>query len=270
MTLLKVEGLTITTAQSKELVKDISFAIKQGEWFAVIGESGSGKNLTAFSLAGLLPAGINIQAHSMEFAQQEISNLDEQRMRHLRGKKIAYVFQDYQTSFTPYRRIGQQMNEVLKAHTHDTTESRKKQVIAALQQVGLNGSTLYSRYPFQLSGGQLQRAALALAMLLNPQLLIADEPTTALDAVSTKHVLDLIYRMKEEKGCAVLFISHDLRTVRRYADRIAIMRQGKIIELGDKQQILTSPQQAYTKNLLDSIPPLIDPPERLPVFGATY
>lgn len=270
MPLLQVKDLVISTKQQKQLVKGISFEIKPGEWFAIIGESGSGKSLTAFSLAKLLPSGLQVTSNHVLFDQQNIANLKDEPMRCLRGKKIAYVFQDYQTSFTPYRRIGQQMEEVLQAHTHLTVKEQKIKVTKALQEVGLNGEAIYSRYPFQLSGGQLQRASLAQAMLLEPQLLIADEPTTALDAVSTKHVLDLIYELKQQKKCAVLFISHDLRTVRRYADRIAIMRQGNLIEQGDKEQIINNPEQAYTRDLLASIPPLINPPERLPIFNASY
>jgi peptide/nickel transport system ATP-binding protein len=267
MELLKVCDLKIFNAADCSLVHGIDFSIRAGEWFALIGESGSGKSVSAFSLAALLPAGLRREARTIRFMGRELTALSEPELRQIRGTDIAYVFQDYQSAFTPYFTMGRQMDETMQAHTVWSRDERRAKAWAALDEVGLEGREIYCRYPFQLSGGQLQRAALALAMALEPKLLIADEPTTALDAMSAATVLALIARMKNEKGCAVLFITHDLRCVRRYADRVAIMQNGMIVESGSKQAVLNSPRETYTRNLLASVPPLRNVPRRLPVLG---
>jgi len=270
MELLNVRDLKIFCPDNRPLVHGIDFSIRAGEWFALIGESGSGKSISAFSLAGLLPNGLRREAKEIQMLGQDLASISEGKLRDLRGTDIAYVFQDYQSAFTPYFTLGKQMDEVMQAHRHWTREERQKKSWDALNEVGLEGAEAYGRYPFQLSGGQLQRAALALAMMMEPKLLIADEPTTALDAMSAAKVLDLMARLKNEKGCAVLFITHDLRCVRRYADRIAIMQNGSIIESGEKRKIFENPQEIYTRNLLASVPPLHNVPRRLPIVGEDF
>lgn len=268
MELLKVHNLKVFGPHNLPLVHGISFSIQAGEWFALIGESGSGKSISAFALASLLPGGLRREAGEIRLLDRDLLRLSEGELRKLRGKEIAYVFQDYQSAFTPYFTLGDQMDEVMQAHTSWTREERQARAWKALGEVGLEGPETCRRYPFQLSGGQLQRAALALVMMMEPKLLIADEPTTALDAMSTSTVLALLARLKEVTGCAVLFITHDLRCVRRYADRLAIMQNGSIVESGPKEEVFTHPRKAYTRNLLASVPPLHNVPRRLPILGA--
>jgi peptide/nickel transport system ATP-binding protein len=270
MPLLSVRDLTLWDSYGNRLVDSIHFELEAGQWFSIIGESGSGKSLTALALAGLQPKGIRRDAGHIRFQGQELAAQSESAMRALRGKEIAYVFQDYQSAFTPYRRLGRQMDEIMQAHTSWSAAKRTDKVLQTLNEVGLAPEKVRRSYPFQLSGGQLQRAALASAMLLQPKLLIADEPTTALDAMSAQKVLCLLATMQKDYDCAVLFISHDLRCVRRYTDAIAIMQRGSMIEIGSRNEVLHSPKQRYTRHLLASIPPLHNPPQRLPVFLTEY
>ncbi|TGE38093.1 ABC transporter ATP-binding protein [Desulfosporosinus fructosivorans] len=267
MELLKVRDLKIFTPDNRSLVHGLNFSIHAGEWFALIGESGSGKSISAFALSALLPNGLRREVQEIQLLGKDLSKLSEWELRKIRGTEIAYVFQDYQSAFTPYFRLGRQMDEVMQAHTDWSKGKRQTKAWEALNEVGLEGAEVYRRYPFQLSGGQLQRAALTLAMMMEPKLLIADEPTSALDAMSANTVLTLLARLKNEKGCAVLFITHDLRCVRRYADRVAIMQNGSIIEAGPKQEVFKNPREVYTQNLLASVPPLYNPPRRLPILG---
>lgn len=265
--LLKVHDLKIFSPNNRPLVHGIDFSIRAGEWFALIGESGSGKSISTFALSALLPNGLRREVQEIQLLGQDLSRLSEPELREIRGTDIAYVFQDYQSAFTPYFTLGKQMDEVMQAYTDWTKVERQAKAWEALNEVGLEGAEAYRRYPFQLSGGQLQRAALALAMMMEPKLLIADEPTSALDAMSAATVLEQLARLKNEKGCAVLFITHDLRCVRRYADRVAIMQNGSIIESGLKEEVFQNPRKVYTHNLLASVPPLYNVPQRLPILG---
>ena len=267
MELLKVHDLKIFGPNNHSLVHGINFSIRTGEWFALIGESGSGKSISAFALSALLPRGLRREVREIRLEGKDLKNLSESELRKIRGTDMAYVFQDYQSAFTPYFTLGRQIDEVMQAHTDWTKDERQVKARDALHEVGLEGPEVYRRYPFQLSGGQLQRAALALAMMMEPKLLIADEPTTALDAMSAATVLALLARLKDEKGCAVLFITHDLRCVRRYADRVAIMKNGSIVESGSKEEVFKNPQEVYTRNLLASVPPLYNVPRRLPIIS---
>ena len=263
--LLDVRNLRIARTDGISLVRGIDFSIRRGEWFSLIGESGSGKSISAFAVGGLLPKNLLRRADALTFDGMDLNALPEERYREIRGCEMSYVFQDYQGAFTPYYRIGAQMDEVMRTHRGWPEAERRAKARDALEAVGLDAEETRARYPFQVSGGQLQRAALALAMLLEPSLLIADEPTTALDAVNAALVLDLIAKLQRERACAVLFITHDLRTVRKYADRVAIMQEGCIVECGRKDDVLRNPQKDYTRNLLAAIPPLRDVPVRLPV-----
>ena len=265
--LLNVKNLQVNCMGKHLLVKGIDFFIQQGEWLSLIGESGSGKSITAFSIGGLLVKGLNQQADEMTFLDTNLMALSDEEFRKLRGKEISYIFQDYQGAFTPYCTLGRQMDEVMVAHTDWNFRERKDRAISGLNDVGVEGESVYDQYPFQVSGGQLQRVALVLAMLLKPKLLIADEPTTALDAMNAALVLGMIAKLREETNCSILFITHDLRCVKRYADRIAIMKSGEIIETGEKEDVLTNPRELYTRNLLASILPLRNVPRRLPILG---
>lgn len=253
MSIVKVEKLSVTTMENR-IVKDISFDIQEGEWLALVGQSGSGKSLTAMALGQLLAP--NLQATGVvSYKGDNLLTLSNSQMRKRRGKSLAYIFQDYQGSFTPFLRIGKHFEEYQKAHLSLSKHVRRQQAVHALKAVGLS-EEIYDRYPFQLSGGQLQRVSISIALLLKPDILIADEPTTALDSVSSFKVLQVLSLLQKETGCAILFITHDLRHVRNYADRIAVMKDGEIIETGDKHQVLSRPKHAYTDQLIRSSPSL--------------
>lgn len=259
MSLVSVDGLSISNKQ-KDIVKDISFQILKGEWLAIVGQSGSGKSLTSSAIGQLL--GPNLRAAgNISYDGENLLELTPKKMRSLRGTRISYVFQDYQGSFTPFHTIGRHFEEFLKTHLKLSKDERKKKTEEALQDVGLQFE-IYHRYPFQLSGGQLQRVSIALALLLEPDILIADEPTTALDSITSFKVLQLLAKLQQEKGCAILFITHDLRHVKNYADRILVMKEGEIVEQGEKSQVLDNPVHPYTKQLIEASSPLRKPSEQ--------
>jgi peptide/nickel transport system ATP-binding protein len=240
--------------RNKPIVKNIEFTIQPGEWFTLIGESGSGKSITASAIGGLLPKEMSIAAGQILFDNKHITYLSNKEFQKLRGKEISYVFQDYQSSFTPFMKIGKQMDEMIQAHCSLTKKERRDIAFQALEDVQLPAKRVYDSYPFQLSGGQLQRASIAMAIMLNPKLLIADEPTTALDSITAAHVLEVIANIKEKINCAVLFITHDLRQAKKYSNTIAVMKQGEIVEMGTKESIIHRPCHPYTKLLVSAVP----------------
>ncbi|WP_349727725.1 ABC transporter ATP-binding protein [Peribacillus frigoritolerans] len=253
MSILSLRQLNIMGKQ-RHIVKDLSLDVQEGEWSALVGQSGSGKSMTAMAICQLLAP--NLQAKGeIWYGEKNLLTLSSSEIRKIRGKRLAYIFQDYQGSFTPFLTIGQHFDEYQRTHLNLSKKARRQQAVKALISVGLN-EDIYGRYPFQLSGGQLQRVSISIALLLEPDILIADEPTTALDSVSSFKVLKLLSRLQKETGCAVLFITHDLRHVKKYADRIAVMKDGAIIEIGDKNQVLNHPQHAYTNKLIQSSPSL--------------
>lgn len=253
MNLLKVGKLNVSSKQAV-IVKDVSFEVQKGEWVAIVGQSGSGKSLTASAIGQLLEPNLHAGGE-VHYKGENLLDLTPKNIRKLRGMSISYIFQDYQGSFTPFLTIGQHFEEFLKTHLKLSKSSRKACTIEALESVGLQPE-IYQRYPFQLSGGQLQRVSIALALLLKPDLLIADEPTTALDSITSFKILQLLAHLQKETGCAILFITHDLRHVRKYADRILVMKDGEIIEYGDKWQLLNHPRHSYTDRLIQASPSL--------------
>ncbi|WP_223638629.1 ABC transporter ATP-binding protein [Planococcus sp. 4-30] len=256
MSLLKVHKLTVET-KDQQIVKEISFEVDPGDWLAIVGQSGSGKSMTASAIGQLLKP--NLQAKgTIEFNGANVLAMTSKKMRSIRGNRISYIFQDYQSSFTPFLTIGKHFDEYQRTHLRMTKAQRNKNTQEALGSVGLT-KDLVSRYPFQLSGGQLQRTAIALALLLKPDLVIADEPTTALDSISSFRILQLLAKLQEETGCAILFITHDLRHASKYADRILVMKEGHIIEQGDQSTILEFPKHPYTQALVEAIPVLKKP-----------
>ncbi|EHS55582.1 ATP-binding cassette domain-containing protein [Paenibacillus sp. Aloe-11] len=261
--MLSIKGLTIRS-KANTVVDQLELAIRPGEWFALAGESGSGKSMTASAIGGLLPS--SFTAHGViAWKGNNLLTLSAKQRRSLLGNEISYIFQDYHGAFTPFLRIGSQLDELMHAHGCPDRNARKQRCIEVLEHVQLPAERVYRSYPFQLSGGQLQRAAIAAALLLKPQLLIADEPTTALDTLTAHRVLQLIDRIRMETGISVLWITHDLRHVRKYADRIAVMRTGSLVESGETQAVLDHPTHPYTRRLLTAIPPLApNAPARLP------
>ena len=251
---LEVKHLAIHN-KTKQIVKDVSFTIEQGQWMALVGESGSGKSITAASIGGLLPSGVTLKGGSIIFKQKGEAPI--------LGKDISYIFQDYRSAFTPFLTIGKQFDETIRTHSKLSKKDRKVAIFQALKAVNLPNERVYKSYASQLSGGQLQRAAIALALVMKPALIIADEPTTALDSVSAAEVLQLLHKLKEEAGCAILFITHDLRHVRKYADRAAIMLAGEIVEENSIESLFHAPHHFYTKKLFNAIPSLQKTPDRL-------
>lgn len=268
MTALRINNLTIKHNENS-LVRNVSFSVKEGEWLALVGESGCGKTVTGLSIGGLLPRELTEHSGQVLFEKDDLRCMPERSLRKIRGKDISYIFQDYQGAFTPFIKIGKQFDELLKTHTTLPAKSRKELSIEILNQVSLPGNRVINHYPSQLSGGQLQRAAIAMAMVLKPKVLIADEPTTALDSVTAAKILELIYALKEQTKCAVLFITHDLRHVRKYADKMVVMYRGAIVEAGTKEAVFHHPQHDYTKQLFAAIPPLRETRERLLQIEAT-
>ncbi|MGM0896672.1 MAG: ABC transporter ATP-binding protein [Bacillota bacterium] len=253
MNLLSVNNLSVEIG-GQPLVTGVSFDIRKGEWLAIIGQSGSGKSVTASAIGRLLAPNLTAHGEAL-YNGEDLLQLAPKRMRRLRGTSISYVFQDYQGSFTPFHTIGRHFDEFLKAHFSLPKTQRRDMAERALESVGLQAA-MYARYPFQLSGGQLQRSSIALALLAKPDILIADEPTAALDSISSFKVLRLLADLQQETGCAMLFITHDLRHVRKYADRIVVMKAGAVVEQGDKRAVLENPQHPYTKSLIAASPAL--------------
>ncbi|TYP72100.1 ABC transporter ATP-binding protein [Paenibacillus methanolicus] len=253
MSLLTVNRLSIAGPR-QPIVHELSFDIRAGEWFAVVGQSGSGKSVAASAIGQLLPSNLKATGE-IRYDGRNLLALSPADMRRIRGRQIAYIFQDYQGAFTPFHTIGRHFDDVQRLHLSLSKDERRQQAESSLVFVGLS-EEVYDRYPSQLSGGQLQRAAIAIALLPKPDLLIADEPTTALDSVSSFRVLELLSRLQKESGCAILFITHDWRHVRKYADRIAVMKDGRIVEAGDAQEVLHRPRHPYTELLIQSSPSL--------------
>jgi ABC-type microcin C transport system duplicated ATPase subunit YejF len=253
-TVLSVKNLHVN-AGSLELVKGVSFDIKQGEIFALVGESGSGKSLTSLSIMRLLPEVLTITSGSVVFGRQKIFELTETQMNSVRGKKIAMIFQEPQTSLNPVQTIGVQLQEVLKLHQHVAVENLQEKLIELLKEVGMPDPVARLKwYPHQLSGGQKQRVMIAMALACEPELLVADEPTTALDVTIQRQILELLNDLRKRRNLSVLLITHDMGVVAEMADTVAVMQQGEIIEQAPCQAFFTNPQHKYSQRLINSLP----------------
>ena len=243
-----------------EVVKGISFPIYEGEILGVVGESGSGKSMTALALMGLLPEHAKAEGGSIEFSKRDGETVDllrisQKEMQQIQGREIAMVFQEPMTSLNPVMKIGRQVGENLELHTELTREEIRERSVQALTQVGLSeAEALLERYPHELSGGMRQRVMIAQAMIASPRLLIADEPTTALDVIVQAQILKLLRRIHEEQNTSILFISHDLNVIREICDRVLVIYKGVIVEEGEVSRVLNHPQHEYTKRLVASIP----------------
>jgi microcin C transport system ATP-binding protein len=253
--LLCVEDLSVTI-DGKPLVNPISFTLRAGETLALVGESGSGKSLTALSLLQLLP--YPRAAHPSGRILLDGKNLvgaPELALRQVRGRDIAMIFQEPMTALNPLHTIEQQIGETLSNHQGCSAAEQRAAVLAWLEKVGIqDAQSRLKAYPHELSGGQRQRVMIAMALINRPRILIADEPTTALDVTVQKHILDLIDSLKHELQMAVLLISHDLGVVRHYSDRVAVMHQGQLVEMAETQTLFSQPQAAYTQQLLTAKP----------------
>lgn len=238
-----------------EAVSDNSFDIRRGETVALVGESGSGKSVTALSILHLLESTGSIADGSVIFDDRDITHLSEKEMRRIRGKEISMIFQDPATCLDPVFSIEHQLVEALTIHGGHSGESAKARALELLRQVGMpDPETRLASYPHQLSGGQRQRVMIAMALALDPKLVIADEPTTALDVTVQAQILDLLRMLQAEHGAAILFVTHDLGVVAEMADRVVVMYAGIAVEQGTVRQVLKDPQHPYTEALLRSMP----------------
>jgi len=256
--LLKVRDLTIQTqdpTQGGVLVDRISFDIHHGQSFALLGESGSGKSLTALALLRLLPPSLRISGGSVEFNGVDLLQLPAYQMRFYRSAKLAMIFQEPMTSFNPVMTIGKQLLEPLSLHLKQRGAKARRTALKLLEDVGLADSQrVFQSYPHQLSGGMKQRAMIAMALLANPSLLIADEPTTALDVTIQAQVLELLRSLQQQRGMAMLFISHDLSVVSNIAERIAVMRNGQLLEEANADVFFKEARHDYTRSLYQMLP----------------
>ena len=250
-----------------DAVANVSFSVAPGEIVCLVGESGSGKSVIAFSAMGLLPKNLPVKSGRIALHGEDLVGVSEERLRELRCTRMGMIFQEPMTALNPVMRCGDQIDEVLREHTDLSQAERKAKIIAMIEQVHLpDPARMFDSFPHQLSGGQRQRIMIAMALILEPSLLIADEPTTALDVTTQAQILKLIKELQAERGTGVLFITHDFGVVAEIADRVAVLKHGELVEMGPTQQILTAPRHPYTKMLIASVPSH-DPPARKQVAG---
>ena len=264
---LRVDGLTIALGSVK-LVEDLSFDIMPGEAFGLVGESGCGKSVTALSILRLIASPpLAIAGGRIEFGGRDLLKLSEAEIRGVRGGEIAMIFQEPMTSLNPVFTIGDQIAETLTIHRSMNARAAASRAAELLDLVGIPAArTQLERYPHQLSGGQRQRAMIAMALACEPKLLIADEPTTALDVTVQAQILALIERLRREFGLACLLITHDLGVVGETCARVAVMYAGRIVEHGPTAEVFGRPRHRYTKALLETIPAANPPGKRLPAI----
>jgi len=265
-TVLNVKDLTIhftTSAGMVQAVRGVNFELQKGETLAIVGESGSGKSVTSRSIIGILSPNARIISGSIEYEGDNILEYTEEEFATIRGNKVAMIFQDPMSSLNPIMRIGQQITEALTIKLGMDKEEAKARALKIMEEVGIpEPEKRYYQYPFQFSGGMRQRIVIAIALVMEPELLICDEPTTALDVTIQAQILDLINELKTNKDLSVIFITHDLGVVANMADRVAVMYAGKIIEIGTAREIFYNPKHPYTWALLSSMPDL-DSKEKL-------
>lgn len=270
-TLLSIKDLSILFGDQKAVVKKVSYKLAKGETLGIVGESGSGKSLSSLSIMGLLHPGAKVEEGSILFKPDQekeaidLLKLSKSEMRSYRGKHIAMIFQEPMTSLNPVMRCGEQVAEAIKLHFGKSNKEAKESVLHWFKEVKLpRPEQLYNAYPHELSGGQKQRVMIAMAMCCEPQVLIADEPTTALDVTVQKYILKLIKKLQEKYGMSVIFITHDLGVVAEIADRVIVIKSGEVVEEGSSQTIFTEAQHPYTKGLIACRPPIEYRLKRLP------
>lgn len=255
---LNIENLELcvqSDAGVQSVVRNLSLAVQRGETFALVGESGCGKSMTAMAILRLLPEAAWMHSGRIELGGLDLPALPEQQMQDVRGKRVSVIFQEPSTSLNPVMSIGRQISEVIRRHAVVPAGQEKATAIKWLERVGIPGAAQrYDDFPFQFSGGQKQRIMIAIALAAEPDLLVADEPTTALDVTVQAQILQLLADIQKEMGLAILLITHDLLLVRQYADYVALMRHGQIVEAGLASQFFLRPSHPYAKELLDAIP----------------
>ena len=262
--LVSIEKLSIQLG-GKTVVSDLSFSIRHNEILAIVGESGSGKSVTAMSLMGLLPSqSRSVNATRMDFASQSLIPFDEKRFQALRGKEIGMIFQDPMSALNPSMRCGKQILEIIALHSPLPKKDQQAYMLSLLEKVKLpEPESIAKRYPHQLSGGQQQRVLIAIAIACNPKLLIADEPTTALDPEVKEEIMALLKSIQSQSKMSIVLISHDLNLVQHWADRVLVLNKGACEEMGTAKQLFQRPQSPYTKGLINAVPPVDQRPKRL-------
>ena len=271
--LLKVNDLEVsffTHAGEVKAVRKVSYDLKYGEAMGIVGESGSGKSVSSYALMGIIPEPGKILNGSINFEDKDITKLSEAEMLKLRGKEVGMIFQDPMTSLNPVFTVGSQIDESLKKHTNLDKKQREKRIIELFELVGINlPEKRLKQYPHEFSGGMRQRVMIAMALACNPKLLIADEPTTALDVTIQAQIIELLKELKEKINMSIIFITHDLGVISEICDKVAVMYAGNIIERGSIDDIFYNPKHPYTLGLLKSIPKInADEHERLiPIEG---
>src|SRR3989440_8956894 len=259
---LDIDNLVVSlgnSSRSERIIDGVSLQVRQRETLCLVGESGSGKSVTSLSVMGLLPKGALITSGgTIKLVGEELLSASDRRLRQLRATTMAMIFQEPMTALNPVVPVGGQIDEVLRAHTDLDARARRRRILDMMEQVRLpEVERIFASYPHRLSGGQRQRIMIAMALVLEPKLLIADEPTTALDVATQKQILTLIRDLQRDHGTAVLFITHDMGVVAEIADRVAVMRQGRLVETAALDAILRRPTMEYTRNLLSSVPSLV-------------
>ncbi len=267
--ILNIENLTISNSRGKELVSHVNITVELGQVVALVGESGSGKSLSAASIIKLLPKTLINKIGKIYFCtdQQtvEINSLSEKELCRIRGKEIGFVFQEPMSSLNPVMKCGEQVREVFQIHKIATPKGQVDKVYDLFKEVGLNDTVrIYNSYPHQLSGGQKQRVMIAMAIAGEPKLLIADEPTTALDSTVQLKIIQLLDDLRRKRNMSILFVSHDLNLVKGFADKVYVMRSAKIVESGPTDELFNKPKDIYTKSLLSCRPSLSKKLTRLP------
>jgi peptide/nickel transport system ATP-binding protein len=262
--LLEIRNLSVefpATPRALTAVRDVKFGLSPGEVLGLVGESGSGKSVTSLAIMRLLPPQAEVRGEILfatnGSAPRNLKELDAEEMRGLRGSRISMIFQEPMTALNPVMRVGEQIAEAVRAHNDVSRAEARDRAVEALREVAITDPARRARdYPHQLSGGMRQRVMIAIAIVNRPELLIADEPTTALDVTIQAQILDLLAGLREKFGLTMLFISHDLAVVSQVADRVAVMYAGSLVELATRQELFHAPAHPYTRGLLEAVPTL--------------
>ena len=258
-TVLSVSGLCVAVRgedSDREVVSDLSFTLKRGETLCIAGESGSGKSMTSLAIMRLLPEpAARIKAGTIRLGDTDLASLDERRMRTVRGNRIAMIFQEPMTSLNPVLSIGRQLIEAIETHTDLSGRDARQRAVEALKAVRISGAeSRLKQFPHELSGGMRQRVMIAMALALEPDVLIADEPTTALDVTVQGEVLELLRDLQRQHGTSIILITHDMGVVAEMADRVIVMRYGRMVEEGRTDDLFAAPKADYTRQLLAAVP----------------
>ncbi|RKQ35837.1 ABC transporter ATP-binding protein [Oceanobacillus halophilus] len=256
--ILSIENMDVSFQLSDgkyKALEDISFSVFPDEVVGIVGESGCGKSLTSQAILGILPKNAQVDHGEIAYKNNNLLEMKENDWQEIRGSALSMIFQEPMTALNPLLTVGKQISEVLKKHTNLSKKTRKQKTISMMKEVGLSrAEELYNSYPHQLSGGMQQRIVIAIALIAEPDLIIADEPTTALDVTIQAQILELFRKLKQYRKTSIIFISHDWGVIRHICDRVLVMYAGRIVEQGSVTEIISNPKHPYTKGLIQSIP----------------